>query len=217
VIPATVWRARPWRESNPARQMAWSVLAVVLLHSMVEYPLWYGPFQLAVGLCIGLLWASAAAPETRADSASDRHGRRKDKRNSAAALISNALPAIILIATLLYAAFDYYRVSQIYLPSAERSIAYREDTLSKIGGSWLFRDQARFAELSVTALTPDNAAAMHAMALELLHYSPEPRVIEKLIESAVLLGRDDDAALYLARYRAAFPQDHARWARKNAK
>ena len=43
------------------------------------------------------------------------------------------------------------------------------------------------------------------------------RVIEKLIESAVLLGRDDEAALYLARYRAAFPKDHARWAGKNAK
>lgn len=212
-----VWRAKPWRESNPARQMAWSVLAVVLLHSMVEYPLWYGPFELAAGLCIGLLWATAAAPEPRAGAASDLRGLQKNKGNSAAALITSALTATIMIAALLYAAVDYYRVSQIYLPTAERSIAYREDTLNKIRGSWLFRDQARFAELSVTALTPDNAAAMHAMALELLHYSPEPRVIEKLIESAVLLGRDDDAALYLARYRAAFPQDHARWAQKNAK
>ena len=54
------------------------------------------------------------------------------------------------------------------------------------------------------------------MALELLHYSPEPRVIEKLIESAVMLGRDDEALQYLARYRAAFPQEHARWVQGNA-
>ncbi len=212
-----VWRAKPWRESNPARQMAWSVLAVIALHSMVEYPLWYGPFQLAAGLCVGLLWATVAAPEPRAGAASDLKGLRKNKGNSAAALITSALTATILIAALLYAAVDYYRVSQIYLPTEQRSAAYRDETLNKIGGSWLFRDQARFAELSVTALTPDNAAAIHAMALELLHYSPEPRVIEKLIESAVLLGRDDEAALYLARYRAAFPKDHARWAGKNVK
>jgi hypothetical protein len=47
----------------------------------------------------------------------------------------------------------------------------------------------------------------------MLHYSPEPRVIEKLIESAVLLGKEDDALAYLARYRAAFPAEHGRWAK----
>ena len=121
------------------------------------------------------------------------------------------------MAFLVFAAVDYHRVSQIYLAPEERSAAYREDTLNKIRGTWLFRDQLRFAELSVTDLTPGNAAAVYVMAQDLLHYSPEPRVIEKLIESAVLLGRDDEAALYLARYRAAFPQDHARWALKNPK
>ena len=57
---------------------------------------------------------------------------------------------------------------------------------------------------------------MHALALELLHYSPEPRVIEKLIESAVMLGRDDEALQYLARFRAAFPKEHASWVKGNA-
>jgi O-antigen polymerase len=37
-------------------------------------------------------------------------------------------------------------------------------------------------------------------------------VIEKLIESAVLLQRDDEAKINLARYRAAFPEAHDRWA-----
>jgi O-antigen ligase len=202
-----VWRAKPWRETNPARQMAWGVLAVIALHSMVEYPLWYGPFQIAIALCGGLLWASAA-PDCRHP--------QEIKEIIPAAQYLRALSAIIIIAFLVFVGIDYQRVSQIYLPAAQRSAAYRDDTLNKIRGSWLFRDQARFAELNVTALTPGNAAALHAMARELLHYSPEPRVIEKLIESAVLLGRDDEALLYLARYRAAFPQDHARWAGKNA-
>jgi len=51
-----LWRSQPWREFNPARQLAWAVLALLGLHSLLEYPLWYGPFQLAAGLSITLLW-----------------------------------------------------------------------------------------------------------------------------------------------------------------
>ena len=51
-----VLQRRLWAETEPARQLAWSVLAIVLLHSLLEYPLWYGPFQMAVGLCVVMLW-----------------------------------------------------------------------------------------------------------------------------------------------------------------
>ena len=47
--------------------------------------------------------------------------------------------------------------------------------------------------------------------MRLLHFSPEARVVRPLIESAVMLGRDDEARFYLERYRVAFPQDHAAW------
>ena len=126
------------------------------------------------------------------------------------------MTAIIMIAILLMMAVSYQRVSQIYLPPEQRMPAYRDDPLKQVQGLWLYRNQARFAELSITALTPDNAAAQHAMARELLHYSPEPRVIEKLIESAVMMGRDDEALQYLARYRAAFAAEQAAWAKAHA-
>ncbi|PZU36173.1 MAG: hypothetical protein DI574_11450, partial [Acidovorax sp.] len=67
--------------------------------------------------------------------------------------------------------------------------------------------------------SPDAAQALmvggQALALRMLHYSPEPRVIERLIESATLLGLDDEAAFHLQRYRVAYPKDHARWQKKN--
>ena len=53
-------------------------------------------------------------------------------------------------------------------------------------------------------------------ALALLHYSPEPRVIEKLIESGVVLGRDDEMLAHIARLRAAFPQAYAAWSNSHA-
>ncbi|NMM09718.1 MAG: polymerase [Polaromonas sp.] len=210
-----VWRLKPWRETDSVRQMAWGVLAVILLHSLLEYPLWYGPFQIAFGLCVLLLCATPAS--VRGNEEAPTSGlQEKSRRNEALVRYFNLLVATLSIALLLGASVSYYRVSQIYLPPAERSAAYRDDTLNKIRGTWLFSDQVRFAELSVTTLNPDNAVAMYDLAQQLLHYSPEPRVAEKLIESAVMLGRDEDAVLYLARFRAAYPEEHARWAREHA-
>ena len=40
-------------------------------------------------------------------------------------------------------------------------------------------------------------------------------MIERLIESATLLGLDDEAAFHLQRYRVAYPKDHVRWQKKN--
>lgn len=201
------WRARPWAEADPARRMAWGVLAVILLHSLLEYPLWYGPFQMATGLSVLLLWAGRAPGGALLP---------KNESNTPFVQIARSLLAMFMMVLLAAAAVSYYRVSQIYLPPAERGAAYQDDTLAKIRDSALFPRQAEFAELSVTALTPETAATLNTLALDLLHYSPEPRVIEKLIESAVMLGRNDEALHYLARYRAAFPLEHARWAKQNA-
>lgn len=193
-----VWwvvRQRPWRETDAVRQLAWSVLAVILLHSMLEYPLWYGPFQVAFVMCVGLLWGGGATPSRLA---------------APRVAVSRALIAAVLMACCAYAAWDYQRVSQIYMAPPDRDAAYRDATLSKIRDSWLFRNQVNFAELSLTPLTRDNAQWTLNTATALLHYSPEPSVIEKVIESAVMLGLDDEALAHLARYRAAFPKEYAR-------
>ena len=204
-----VWRGRPWHEKDPVRQMAWGVLAVIALHSLLEYPLWYGPFQLAVALAAWLLWRPGSAP-----IAVNQRTDLELKQKKRLVLYLPGFVAIIIIAVLAGVAVSYHQVSQIYLPFDQRSAAYRDDTLAKVRGNWWFGDQARFAELSMTPLTPDNAAPNFAMAVQLLHYSPEPRVIEQVIESAVMLGHESTALHYLARFRAAFPKEHARWAEK---
>ena len=198
-----VWRNKPWAETDPTRQLVWGVLAVIGLHSMLEYPLWYGPFQLAVVLCIWLLWRGRGVVE-EPEQALPLDGSRFVRAATGTAAVS-------LLALCTYAAWDYWCISQIYLPPAARNAAYKEDTLAKIQGSRLFRDQVRFAELTTTPLNESNAAHLHALAKEMLHFSPEPRVVEKVIESAVMLRQDDEALYYLQRYQAAFPEPHARW------
>lgn len=190
---AVVLRARPWAERDDRRRLAWAVLGLLAAHSAVEYPLWYGPFQLACGLAVGVL-------------GSQRERGREVERGYAI-----ALPAVLGIA-IGYAAWDYQRVSQVYLRPEDRIERWRDDPLSHGLQSRLFRSHARFAQLTTSSLTAVNADWTLESSLRLLHHSPEPAVIEKVIESAAMRGRDDLALWYLARYRAAFPRQHAAWA-----
>jgi O-antigen ligase len=191
-----VLAARPWRERDPLRLMAWGVLGAIVLHSLLEYPLWYGPFQLVFGLCLGVLWPAAGA-----------RPRWLVAPGPARAV------AALLIAVTGYAAWDYLRISQIYATRAERLPPWRENTLEKLQGSWLFASQVRFAELTLTPVTRANAAEVHALAQRVMHFSPEPRVASRLVESATLLGRDDEALALAARFKIAYPEDYARWIR----
>ena len=199
-----VWRGQPWRERNPTRQLAWGVLAVILLHSLLEYPLWYGPFQAAALLSVWLLgWVP-------------RHGGLSNgyKHFRTLALYAYAASAIIIIAICSFAAWNYHLVSQVYLEPELRAPAYREHTLVKLQSVWLYRNQVRFAELTTTDLTRANAADMNALAKQMLHFSPEARVVEIVLDSARLLGRKDEVAFYAARYKAAFPKDYAAWVKQ---
>jgi len=188
-----VWRLKPWQEGDPVRQLAWAVIVMLALHSLVEYPLWYGPFQLALLLAVLMLCRVRA-------------GRTPPLRSAGRIAAFLAIPLVLA-----YAAWDYHRVSQLYLPPEERASAYRDDTLQKASASKLFARQVKFAELSITPLTAANAAALHELALDMLHFSPEPKVIETVIDSA-MLRRDEPAALWhMARYRAAFPKEYEAW------
>ena len=194
-----VWRGRPWAEQHPTRQLAWGVLAVIGIHSLVEYPLWYGPFQMAAVVCAWLLWAT-----------------RDGARDAAPGLRALRYPvAAAMLAAVAYAGWDYHRISQIYLPVEQRAAMYRDDAMGHARRSWLYADAVRFAEVTTRPAVRDNAAWMLPAALRTLHFSPEPRVAIKVIESATLLGRDEIALAHLARFRAAFAAEHQRWAEDN--
>jgi hypothetical protein len=187
------WRRQPWSEAAPLRQLAWALLALLTVHSMLEYPLWYGPFQMALGASLGWLL------------------QRPDPGGGERLHAPSAAIIAMLFAATGYAAWDYTRVSQIYLPPEQRLPAWSEDTLAAVRRSWLFSGQARFADLTLASPTAANAAWMYQLSEEMLHYSPEPRVIERAIESATAVGRPDEAVLHLARYRAAFPRESDAW------
>ncbi len=197
-----LWRARPWAETRPWRQAAWGVLAVIGLHSLLEYPLWYGPFQIAVLVCvIGLVWGSRLRPAMV-------NPAPISPRRSPRWIDALALGLLLGVAVI---AFDYHRTSQIYLPAHQRFSAYRKEPLKAAQASWFFQNHARFATLTLTPLRTDNAAEQLTLAQQMLHHSAEPVVIERLLDSAALLGDQELLAFHSRRYEAAYPQAHAKW------
>ena len=181
LIGAWILRRTPWREQHAWRVMAWCLMVVVGLHSLLEYPLWYGPFQMTLGLAIGLLWAAPNAPV-------------KQEAQEGPMLV-----AALLFIGCLYAAWDFNRVGQIYRQAASRDAAYRDNPLHHAKQSWLFKNQADFAELTTQTVTPDNAAALYQQALRVMHYSPEARVVQRAIDSGKLLGQDEQARVLTER------------------
>ena len=181
LIGVWILRRAPWREQYAWRVMAWCLMVVLGLHSLLEYPLWYGPFQMTLGLAIGLLWAVPNEPV------------REEAQEGP------MLVAALLFMGCLYAAWDFNRVGQIYRQASSRDAAYRDNPLHHAKQSWLFKNQADFAELTTQTVTPDNAAALYSQALRVMHYSPEARVVQRAIDSGKLLGHDEQAQVLTER------------------
>jgi O-antigen ligase len=171
-------RHRPWRAYTSEQVLAWGVLAVIGLHSLLEYPLWYAPFQIAVGLSAGALFSQTKSAASHTD-------------NTSASLIWHGLASICLLCFCAYAAIDYHRIRQLFITADERSALYQGGAYAKAEASWLFASQVRFAKLTTTPVTPNNAAELWQLGHEVLHFSPEPLVFQTLISAGAWLAPHD--------------------------
>jgi O-antigen ligase len=224
VIALLIYRARPWAEKNPQRQLAWTVLLIIGLHSLVEQPLWASPYLLSVGLCIWWLWA-----ESRSEKHSSMNSLEMQEPtlgHEGATLTGAAshgwwksyeavrLTAALVLMAMAYVLWDYNRVRQVYIPPDDRSMVFAPDPLRHARHSFVFAQHARFAILMLTPMDASNVAMMRQLAQFSLRLSPEPRVIEKQIQSAAVLGEPEEVVFFAIRYKRAFPKDYARWARQ---
>jgi len=160
-----VVRQRAWQIHRHADALGWGVLAMIGLHSLLEYPLWYGPFQLAALFAVLLLWPAARGWLSR-----HRH------------LTQGAGIALLMLVALI--GLDYHRMRQIYLPEGQRSTLWQGEAWTMAAQTWFFQPAYRFAELGTTPVTTENAGSVLELAQEVMHYSPEPRVITRLIDAA---------------------------------
>jgi O-antigen ligase len=194
-----VGKLKLWRERDPKNQVVIGILILVLVHSLLEFPLWFGNFQTLMVFCVWALWVNRESLTP---------GNGLDKTASVRPLLA---VSVFIWAAIGYAAWDYHRVSQLYTEPEHRSSWYKENTFEKAKGTWLYSKEFLFGQVTTTTLTQQNAAQLLKASEALLHYSPEPRIIERVIESSLVLSRNDSAQWHMERYRRAWPNFFEEW------
>jgi hypothetical protein len=153
------WRRRPSLATSSSALLGWALLLPLTVHSLLEFPLWYGPFQMSLGLALGMVAGPAAGSV------------------SAKAQTATLGLAVLLVAGAGWGAVDYLRVSQPYLPSHLRMPHAQAAPLVEADQTFWFRNAVDFIQLTTTGVPQE---AQKALAQRLMHYSPEPAVAKHL-------------------------------------
>ena len=164
-----VWQRQPWRARQPVQVMGWSVAGVIGLHSLLEFPLWYGPFQMALGLAIG--WIGSGPLENQTGHATGHH--RTLSRGLATALLLGSL----------WASWDYHLVTQIYQPPAQRNSTCRQDPWVCANQVTVFHQGRDFARLVQLPASSQGLDSTHQLAERVAHYAPEQHILALRIRS----------------------------------
>ena len=205
---------------------AFVMVLLMMLHSQLEYPLWYAHFLLptvfAFGLCLGGARADAAPGAanlpgvTNAASALGvtNAARALDVTNAARALdVTNAaraphgsrtlaLGGALIVLGALAALADYARVVVIFAPPA--NAASLEERIAEGKRSWLFGHHADYAEVTTPGQLIDPVTAFARAP----HYLLDARLMMAWADALAAFG-DTDKASYLAARLAEFHNEQA--------
>lgn len=196
-----VFKLKPWSTQSTSEQLAWGVLLLLGFHSLVEYPLWFGVPQGMAACAVWLVWRS-------------RHPKLADATampTAAMSLPGRGAVAALMLVGLMYVAWDYFRVTQLFTPSIDRHQNYRSDTLNKVRKTWLFQSYVLYAVVNTTTVDTNNAGMVLNAALEVLKEFPDPEIIIKVIDAARMTGDTMLAELHAERFKAAWPKAFAAW------
>jgi O-antigen polymerase len=198
VAVVALLKIKPWKTVAPERQLGWGVLLAIAFHSMLEYPIWFGVFQILAIQAIVLVML-----DTQPTPSVTRFNGPKSRAPVAVCF------GMLTVLSLVF--WDYLKVSQLYLPLEWRLAHYKEDTLNRTRDTVLFKAHVLIAQVVTTPATPENAEPLLAGALESLRTAPDPRVIKQVIAAASMAGQTELAAMHAQRFQAAWPEEYAEW------
>jgi len=163
-------------QAAPARRAALMLVLTIGVHSMLEYPLWYGYFLLPAAFAFGIAAGDDAPPARRSSGAF-------------------MLIGMVLLAGSAFACWDYGRVVEIYAPPEHaQPLAARIEQGSH---SVFFSAQAEYA----AATSPDPGAATLAAARQTGHNLIDTRLMQDWARSLHAVGDDDRARFVVQRLR----------------
>ncbi len=190
----SLWRRPPWRVGSDGARWAWLVIALLGLHSMLEYPLWYMNFLIPAALAFGLHMASSAD-----GFASPASAVLKERWTR--------VLAALLVVTSAAAFADYARVASVFKDDGRASSDIQD--VAAVQNTVLFRHYADGAVVERVTLTPENAASMLAVTQRLLNQGSNPIVMWTRLEALCRTGHTLQARELAAQYELIFPSAYA--------
>jgi len=189
-----IWQA--WRraamastEEAPMLRPVLMLLAVILFHSLLEYPLWYAHFLLPSAFALGLCLGPAASEETL-------------RRVPAGAF---QLTALLAVCAVLLAAVDYRGVAAIYTDLGDS--APLENRILRGQRSVFFSTNADYASATTLPASPANLAAAQRVS----HSFIDSRLMMAWATSLHLKGDTDRARYLVARMKELSLSDAGEW------
>ncbi len=161
-----------------AQRSAMVMVAMIGLHSLLEYPLWYSYFLLPAA------WAWGFALHADADAEAPR---------AASPWLSGAALAVVAAAAL--SVVDYQRVVQIFAPSA--NAAPLEQRIATGQRSWFFAHHADYAAVTSGVALADPPHAYDRAP----HYLLDTRLMMTWARALAAQGRLDEARHIAERLR----------------
>ena len=200
-IPLVSWFWRmPWRSLTPERCWTIGVLAVIGLHSMVEFPLWHANFLGMFALLFG-----AASPGGAA---------------LAPTRLRRGLVLLVVVAGGLTArgVWSDYRAFERWYGAVEAMDARGEipgsndlDVLMKLREGSLFGPYFERIASEALALDEEDLGDKLALNTQVMRAYPMPSVVLRQIALLALSGRDADAVRTLRAAIKVYPQWTRKW------
>ena len=207
LLAFALWRA--WTGSRdaatpdaPMRRAAFMMVFMMVLHSQLEYPLWYAYFLLpaafAFGLCLGDVRRPSAAPARSAASAASAPSPPAIQGTRPL-----VLAALLMLGGSAAALFDYMRVVVIFSPA--ETAAPLPQRIADGQASWLFAHHADYAAATTTA-HPSEVMASFKVAP---HYLLDTRLMLAWANALAEAG-DLQRARFIAQRLIEFRNDDAK-------
>lgn len=157
---ATAYRAAPGPQRTVLRS-GWMLLLLVMLHSQLEYPLWYAYFLLPTAF----VWGLCLMDDGPRDVATDGPARRVRQGGSMRLLPFLRVGAVLMGVAGAGAVLDYWRVVVIFSPPV--GARPLEERIEAGQRSLLFAHHAYYAQ--ATTLAPAEGSAAQAFQVATHH------------------------------------------------
>ncbi len=196
VIPLASWLVRnSWRNQSPERWWAAAVLAILGLHSMVEFPLWHANFLGVFALLFGLLSPASAALQVN----------RLRRGAFLAILAAGWLTALSALADYRYFERWFLRLEAEGARGGLAQLKQLDVLVTEEKGS-LFSPYFDRLVSEMMALDEQGLNDKLAFNSQVMRLYPVPSVVDRQIVLLALAGRDGDAARVLRSLARVYPQ-----------